>query len=97
MCQLLDQLKDELDNINRDRKKQILQDKSGIKKSQENAQKDINQSTRTDEGNFSVSTSNFDLNFDTSNKAPTSDLEKLGNFKPLKNSFELIFKNLIKK
>ena len=90
MCQLLDQLKDELDNINRDRKKQTLKDKSGIKKPQEISQKDINQSTKTDVSNFSVSTSNFDLNFDTSNKAPTSDLEKLGNFKPLKNSFELI-------
>jgi hypothetical protein len=90
MCQLLDQLKDELDNINRDRKKQTLKDKSGIKKPQEISQKDINQSTKTDESNFSVSTSNFDLNFDTSNKAPTSDLKKLGNFKPLKNSVELI-------
>ena len=74
MCQLLDQLKDELDNINKERKNQSSNGKLGIKKSQDPIKKEFSQSSKTNEENLSNSISSF--NFDT---LSNDELEKLSN------------------
>lgn len=76
MCQLLDQLKDDLDNINKERINQTLKSNSSVKNTQETVQKESYQPSKTNEDSSSVSISNF--NFDTQN---ISDLEKLSNIK----------------
>lgn len=76
MCQLLDQLKDDLDNINKERINQTLKSNSSVKNTQETVQKESYQPPKTNEDSSSVSISNF--NFDTQN---ISDLEKLSNIK----------------